>query len=131
MAHAKKPLAVIPGAIRSDAFHFSLSLRSGGRSARVRFALDTGAFEMLLSQRTAAALGLPNQGAVRVYGVTGHAAAYRSRVHVRIGSRLYRKVRCVVLPSMQTDQLFGLRFFIDNRLSFLLDPRRGTLSVYA
>lgn len=122
-------LATIKGTLSQDAFHFNLVLGYQGLTLSSPFILDTGAFEMALTEATASALGLPNLGALTISGVTGSAQAYKSEVDVDLGSTLYTNVHCIVDPSLQSDQLFGLRFFIDHQLELSLNTVTQTLTV--
>jgi hypothetical protein len=91
--------------------------------------LDTGAFELLLTGQTAAALGLPNLGALQVEGVTGSAPAYYSRVDVTVGGQHFPAVPCVVDPSAPF-QLFGLRLFIDQHLALVANLTTGLVEFW-
>ena len=121
----------IQGTIAQDAFHFSLALSYQGSTVNSPFILDTGAFELTVSQQTATSLGLPNMGSLMISGVTGSATAYQSEVDLQIGGQAYTHVSCVVDPSLSGTQLFGLRFFIDRQLQLTLDPVAQTLTVTA
>lgn len=121
----------IQGTIAQDAFHFSLPLSHQGNTANSPFILDTGAFELTLSQQTASGLGLPNLGPLTISGVTGSATAYTSEVDVHIAGQTYPHVSCVVDPSLAGTQLFGLRFFIDRQLQLALNTVAQTLTVTA
>lgn len=128
MATSFGTLVTIPGAIKADAFHFLLPMGRFGRFESVPLVLDTGAFELTFNKHAAARLGLPNLGSTRIQGVSGPARAYRSRVGIRLGSREFRGVRCLVDPGLQGDSLFGLRFVAFHKLGLLLDTRRQTLT---
>lgn len=111
-------LAVIPGSIQNDAFYFTLNVNGTNVPNMI---LDTGAFELTFNERVAKELGLPHLGTIQIGGVGGRAAAYRSRCILQLGGRTYPNVPCIVDPSFQDAGLFGLRFFVDNQLSPLLD----------
>ena len=121
----------IQGTIAQDAFHFSLPLSYRGSNANSPFILDTGAFELTVSQQTANSLGLPNLGTLTISGVTGSAPAYNSEVDVQIGGQTFRHVSCVVDPSLAGTQLFGLRFFIDRQLQLTLNTVAQSLTITA
>ncbi len=125
------PTAQVRGRIDRSryTFQFQAALEGPGGSTETGFVLDTGAFEMLLTERTATSLGLPNLGALDIQGVTGSAAAYQSQVNLRLGTHLYYGVHCVVDPSVQM-QLFGLRFFITRNYTLSLDTQKATITVY-
>lgn len=120
---------VIHGITAQDAFHFDLALGYQGSTMSSPFILDTGAFELTLSESTATALGLPNLGTLTVQGVTGSATAYQSEVDVQIGGQPFAHVPCIVDPSLGNTQLFGLRFFIDQQLQLTLNPTAQTLTI--
>lgn len=113
-------IAQISGQIVADAFFFSVSMTGEKGQMTVPLILDTGAFEMLLSQDIATSLGLPNLGDIPVGGIGGSVQAYKSEVDVTLGNAQFLKVPCVVDPSFTGAGLFGLRFFIDNRLALTL-----------
>ncbi len=119
----------IQGTIAQDAFHFSLPLSYKGSATNSPFILDTGAFELTVSQQTANSLGLPNLGSLTIAGVTGSAQAYNSEVDVQIGGQTYTRVSCVVDPSLAGTQLFGLRFFIDRKLQLTLNTVTQSLTI--
>ena len=119
----------IHGIIAQDALHFDLALGYQGSTMSSPFILDTGAFELTLSDATASALGLPNLGTLTIQGVTGSASAYQSEVDVQIGGQTYAHVACIVDPSLGNTQLFGLRFFIDKQLQLALNPAAQTLTI--
>lgn len=121
-----KQLAALPGAIRNDAFYFSLRVNG---SSIPNIILDTGAFELTFNENVAKKLGLPNLGAIRIGGVGGTTTAYQSRCTLTIGGRKYFNVPCIVDPTFSSPGLFGLRFFVDNGLSPLLDVRRQKLFI--
>jgi hypothetical protein len=125
-------LASLPGDVIADAFVFSTPLAGpDNRPQSTPFILDTGAFEMLLTSGVAAALHLPNLGPIEIGGVGGAAAAYRSRVTVALGTHTFPDTPCVVDPSFPGPSLFGLRFFIDNRLALALYPAIARLVILA
>ncbi len=121
----------IQGTVAQDAFHFNLALGYQGNTMTGSFILDTGAFELTLSEHTAATLGLPNLGTLTIQGVTGTATAYQSEVDLQIGGQTYAHVACIVDPSLGGTQLFGLRFFIDSQLQLTLNPAAQTLVIAA
>ncbi len=121
----------IQGTIAQDAFQFNLTLGYQGSTMSSPFILDTGAFELTLSEYTATALGLPNLGTLTIQGVTGSATAYQSEVDLQIGGQTYSHVACIVDPSLGNTQLFGLRFFIDEQLQLALNPAAQTLTIAA
>ncbi|MHB1681453.1 MAG: retroviral-like aspartic protease family protein [Bacilli bacterium] len=121
----------IQGTIAQDAFQFNLTLGYQGSTMASSFILDTGAFELTLSEYTAAALNLPNLGTLTIQGVTGAATAYQSEVDLQIGGQTYDHVACIVDPSLANTQLFGLRFFIDKQLQLTLNPAAQTLTIAA
>ena len=120
---------IIQGTIAQDAFHFSLPLSHKGNTANSPFILDTGAFELTVSQQTASDLGLPNLGSLTISGVTGSATAYTSEVDVQIAGQTFAHVSCVVDPSLAGTQLFGLRFFVDRQLQLALNTVAQTLTI--
>jgi hypothetical protein len=122
------PLAVITGQIVNDAFLFGASCTGPGGTVPVPFILDTGAFELLLTQEIATALHLPNLGTLDLSGVGGSVQAYQSVVDLTLGNETWHAVPCVVDPTFNTN-LFGLRWWIDNKLRLLLDPAAATLTV--
>jgi hypothetical protein len=123
-------LASLSGAVAGDAFVFSTPLAGpDNRPDPTPFILDTGAFEMLLTAEVATALHLPKLGPIEIGGVGGSAAAYRSRVTIVLGTHTFGDTPCVVDPSFPGPSLFGLRFFIDNRLALTLDPASARLTI--
>ncbi len=98
----------------------------GGTTQDLQVTLDTGAFELLLDGQTAQALGLPNQGAIQVSGVTGSSAAYYSQVDVTLGGQQFPGVHCVVDPESPM-RLFGLRFSVDRKLSVVANAATGAV----
>ena len=125
-------LATIAGQVVNDAFYFTLPVnKAAGGTEDVLFLLDTGAFEMLLTARTASSLGAPNNGPLEISGVGGNAAAYQSAVSFTLGGTAFTAVPCVVDESTDFGiNLFGLRFSIDNNLTLRLDLPAKTLSFY-
>ena len=125
-------LATITGQVVNDAFYFTLPVeKAAGGTEDVLFLLDTGAFEMLLTARTASSLGAPNNGPLEISGVGGNAAAYQSAVSFTLGGTAFTSVPCVVDESTDFGiNLFGLRFSIDNNLTLRLDLPAKTLSFY-
>lgn len=116
--------AAIPGTIRNDAFHFTL--RVNGRVVP-NMILDTGAFELTFSEAVAKKIGLPHLGSVQIQGVGGRAQAYRSVCNLTLGKKSFSRVPCIVDPGLGNAGLFGLRFFVDNGLSLLLDVPNAEL----
>ena len=113
----------------SDSFQFPLSVEGPKTTAPVLFTLDTGAFEMLLTGADALNLGLPNLGALTVGGVGGSASAFRSEVSFSLGTRRFANVPCIVDPSFDVN-LFGARFFIDNKLTLVVDTKTSAVAIY-
>ena len=123
------PLATVSLTEVQDSFQFSYPLTGPDGTADVPFVLDTGAFEILLPQSVADALGLPNLGPLQVSGVGGSSTAYQSQVTLSIGTETFADVNCVVDPTF-TQNLFGARLLIDHGLAILVDPVAQTLSFY-
>lgn len=122
-------LAVIDLAERQDSFQFVYPLTGPAGSGDVAFVLDTGAFELLLTQSDADALGLPNLGPLQVAGVGGSSSAYQSQVSLSIGGSAFSNVPCVVDPTFNQN-LFGARLLIDQGLAILVDPVASTLTFF-
>jgi hypothetical protein len=125
---SETPLAVITGQLVNDSFLFGATCTGPGGTVPVPFVLDTGAFEMLLTESVATALRLPNLGTVDLSGVGGSVQAYQSTVDLALNGHVWLGVPCVVDPTFATN-LFGLRWWVDNRLRLLLDPAAATLTV--
>jgi len=123
------PLARISGETIFESFRFTLTCTGPQGQAAVPFLLDTGAFEMLLTQAVADQLGLPDLGTIEIQGVTGSASAYQSRVTVQLGTTTWTDVACIVDPSFSTN-LFGFRFWQTRALEFLLQPQAQVLWVF-
>ncbi len=127
------PIAINHGAVEGDSYTFMVNLVGpSGVIAPQLFLLDTGAFEMLLSESAATALGLPNEGAITIEGVTGNASAYNSHVTVKFSNTVvFENVACVVMPTLQSDALFGFRFWLNRGLAPMLNPEQAWLAIYA
>lgn len=123
------PLATVRLIVAQDSFQFSYPLTGPDGTADVPFVLDTGAFEMLLTQGVADSLGLPNLGPVQVSGIGGSSTAYQSQVTLSIGTEMVTDVHCVVDPTF-TQNLFGARLLIDHGVAILVDPVTETLTFY-
>jgi hypothetical protein len=93
------------------------------------FILDTGAYERALDAQTAAALNLPNLGATDVGGVGGQAQAFNTQVDVQLGpgGPVFKSVPAVAIEGFGQN-LWGLRFAVDNRLKLTLDTVTATLT---
>jgi peptidoglycan hydrolase-like protein with peptidoglycan-binding domain len=132
---AAKLLGTFTGDVLQDAFFFQPTTRGGTFG---HFQWDTGAWELVLALRIANDLNLPNLGpAVQTYGAGTHKAHY-SEIDIVIGDTVFPKQPCVVdeewpeeSVEFPSDGLFGLRFFLDNKLSFHFDPTTATLSIFA
>lgn len=122
---APAPLLTIHGIVSDDGMYFPVPLGLDGQE-EVMMHLDTGAFEMLLTQAVADKLQLPNLGASDVAGVTGSSAAYNSEVTVDFGGDLvFNNVHCTVDPEFTGNSLFGFRFFIDHKIAVTVNPVTG------
>ena len=110
-----------------DSFQFVYPITGPAGTGNVAFVLDTGAFELLLTQPDADALGLPNLGSLQVAGVGGASSAYQSQVTLSVGIRTFVDVACVVDPNFNQN-LFGARLLIDHGLAILVDPVSSTLT---
>ncbi len=120
-------MAIYRGTIQNDTFYFA-PLINGTRVHRM--ILDTGAFELTFTQKVANQLGLPNLGPIQVGGVGGTAQAYRSECEIEINGNRFPNTPCIVDPSFtEGSGLFGLRFFLDNKIMLQLDPVKQTLTV--
>ena len=124
-----KPFAVIGVQEVADSFQFAYPLTGPKGTHDVQFIFDSGAFEMLLTEADATAMGLPNLGPLQVSGVGGASTAYQSVVSFVLGGRAYRNVPCVVDTTFMQN-LFGARFWIENRIAALVDPVSATISFF-
>ncbi|GMA65379.1 retroviral-like aspartic protease family protein [Alicyclobacillus fastidiosus] len=123
-----KPIAVLQGTFVNDLFFIPLTVN--GRKVR-RVVVDTGASTLIFNGEVARQLRLPNLGAVGVAGVGGATHAFRSKCNVRIASRSFRNVPCVVIKNLSKPGLLGLKFFRDHHLGLALNPSAETLKIYA
>jgi predicted aspartyl protease len=121
-----KPVAVLHGKVVNNAFLFPIII-NGTRLERV--AMDTGACELIINHKMAERLGLPNLGFIKIRGVGGVTTAYRSKCNLKIGKHKYQDVPCIIARLFSREGLFGLRFFIDNRLKLTLNPDDNTLTI--
>ena len=126
-ASGPKPVAVADGEVKDDGFYFSVTLNGHA----VTMHLDTGAFEMLLTQEVADALNLPNDGPLQIAGVTGSSDAYQSHVTVVLDTLDIQDVHCVVDPAYTGTPLFGFRFFIDHQYTVAVNPVTQTVTLYS
>jgi len=126
------PIAINRGVVQGDSYTFMVNLAGPtGTESPQLFLLDTGAFEMLLSESAATAMGLPNEGATTIEGVTGNAAAYNSHVTVQFSNTVvFENVACVVMSNLQSDALFGFRFWLSRGLMPMLNPEQAWLAIY-
>lgn len=130
----RKLLGTFTGDVLQDAFFFQPTTHGGTFG---HFQWDTGAWEFVLALRIANDLNLPNLGpAVQTYGAGTHKAHY-SEIDIVIGDTVFAKQPCVVdeewpeeSVEFPSDGLFGLRFFLDNKLPFHFDPATATLSIF-
>lgn len=128
------PIVTISGETKDDAFFFTAKIGANKDSLQDQtFHLDTGAFELLLTKAIADALKLPNEGALNIAGVTGNSPAYKSHLTIQLvgehGTVEYVDVPCVVDPAFQGVPLFGLRFFIDQKIALTLNVIQNTLTL--
>lgn len=93
------------------------------------FTVDTGAFECMIPQSVADALGLKNLGTSEVAGVGGVVNDENSTVGVVFGGVDIGQVECTVTPSGRF-ALWGLRFAIQREYSLSLDLKTKTLNYY-
>lgn len=121
-----KPVAVVHGQIRRDKFFFPCQVNQR-RIGNV--VLDTGAFDLILSDQIAKQLNLTRHQPLAVRGISGTATAWRSRCNLTVGGKYFRNVSCVIMKDLPYSALFGLRFFIDKGYRLLLDPKNATLSI--
>lgn len=110
-----------------DACQFVYPVTGPVGTGYVAFVLETDAFELLLTQSDAQALGLPNLGPLQVAGVGGASSAYRSQVTLSVGIRTFVDVACVVDPTFGQNP-FGARLLIDHGWAILVDPVASTLT---
>ncbi|KPV45238.1 retropepsin-like aspartic protease [Alicyclobacillus ferrooxydans] len=120
-------VALVRGRVVDDVFQMTLHINGKPVHPVV---LDTGAATLILNGEIARRLHLPNLGAIQVVGVGGAASAFRSKCDLKLGNRLFRDVPCVVIKRFSKQGLLGLKFFRDNQLGIMLNPRMQTLRVY-
>lgn len=125
----RQRIARIRGDVTADAFYFPLQVN---RFIVPDMILDTGAYELTFSGQVAQALRLTRLGTQQIMGVGGATSAYRSQCDLYFDTRMYRNVPCVVDPDFPGAGagLFGLRFFVDARLTIELNTVTETLSVF-
>lgn len=121
-----KRVAIVRGKVRRDKFFFACRVNQRWIANVV---LDTGAFDFVLSDRTARQLKLPRDKNVMVRGVSGTARAWKSHCNLTVGRQSFYSVPCVIIKGLPYEALFGLRFFIDHGYKLLLDPNTATLSI--
>ena len=119
-------IATIQGTIQNDAFYFPLDVNG---QMVPNMVLDTGAFELTFNGTVAQQLGLPLLRQIQIGGVGGNATAYESVCHISLGGQQYNNVPCIVDPNFSLNGLFGLRFFVDNKLSLTLDTVSQQLTI--
>ncbi|QSO46352.1 retropepsin-like aspartic protease [Alicyclobacillus mengziensis] len=120
-------IATIHGRIAHDLFQVTLKVNK----VKVHhIVVDTGAAALIFNGEVARRLRLPNLGAVRVVGVGGTTAGFRSKCQLQVGTKIFRDVPCVVIKGFSKPGMLGLKFFIDNHLSIYLDPIKQTLYVF-
>lgn len=129
------PMAVIQGRVDKvkEKFYLPIITRNGvapvGPHITIEYALDTGAFEILLPPEMAAEMDLVALSQpFTIGGVTGGENAWATKVDVLIAGETYN-TNAVVAPT--PDPLFGFRFFRTRRIPFLVDPFPETLSLFA
>lgn len=134
-SNGTNPIVTVQGTVANDAFTFGAKI--GASSDKLQdqtFQLDTGAFEILLTKAIGDALNLPNDGTLNISGVTGSSPAYKSHLTVRLigassSQAEWTKVPCVVDPSFTGTPLFGLRFFIGEKIALTLNPVTAELTL--
>lgn len=119
-------LAIFKGKVQNNAFYFTVTV-NGSKIPNMMF--DTGAFELTFNAKVAAKLGLPKLGVIKISGVAGSIRAYLSRCNLTIGKVVYRNVPCIIIPQFRSSGLFGLRFFVDQRLKLEFNPHAQTLLI--
>lgn len=132
----RRILGYVTGSVDAASDQFLFTLEVEGAPVPQPFLLDTGAFAACICKATAdylASVGveLPNEGDITVGGVTGSSPAYLSHIRVRIPGLGVQTVPCVVDPSdVAGPNLFGLRWFVQNRYSLELDIGSGHLVIF-
>lgn len=119
-------IATIRGTTAADAFYFPLRVN---QYVIYNMILDTRAFELTFGGQVATAMRLPNLGPIQIGGVGGEAAAYLSICTIYLGDWEFRNVPCIVDMTFPGSGLFGLKFFIVNRLKLELDPSEQILTI--
>ena len=91
--------------------------------------VDSGAFELMLTQKVADALKAPNLGSMTISGVGGQNTAYNSKVTLSVGGVEFKDIPCVVDTAFTGYPLFGFRLFKDNNWDLLISNIHSAMAI--
>lgn len=124
-------VASVDGVIQNYAFSFQLGIldNAGKLLGTETFVMDSGDFEFMIDPTLAKKYNMPEQGRIQSNGVGGTVTDYNSIVSFDFGGVKFLHVPAIIGNSDGVPNLFGLRWFIDNGYSLLLDTVKAKLYI--
>jgi hypothetical protein len=116
--------------VRAGIVTVTIGGHAGSQPTDTAMLLDTGSFSVVVSDKLAATVGLPQGQALQVSGVNGQSTAYETTLDITIGSHTWTDISGVIMPGYQGMPLIGINFWEQAGLAFFLNPAKLRLSIY-